>query len=382
MISRMKIGINPDTFEVVSVKPDDRFKHAFCLGKTGSGKSVWLLVTWTNDSHSLVAKILIDPSGFLAGDAYSAMKGKAHYCSLETPISLNPMVSPYKPHQIADIVADTINQMITITTPNQTFTVKMRELLDDAIIYCLSHNQYTLDEVKAYLEAQRGNGETRDGIIARLNFLLQDPDFKQLICGQSSFEINRLIENQESLILDCSGMGFNKKVFIGALLTNLVKSYFIYAKPKEYQPLIMTVDECHNFVSPDFSLILKEGRKYKISTILATTDFSSMPSSLIHAIRSNVGTIICLRAGYIEASMISNEFVNGSSQDILGLEKYHALVKTPDGECIVKLPRPPFIRNIPVKPMEKKKPVDHKWFDLDPTYSFHLTTISNDVAGS
>lgn len=80
--------------------------------------------------------------------------------------------------------------------------------------------------------------------------------------------------------------------------------------------------------------------------------------------------------------MISNEFVNGSSQDILGLEKYHALVKTPDGECIVKLPRPPFIKKIPVKPMEKKKPVDHKWFDLDPTYSFHLTTISNDVAGS
>jgi len=382
LISRMKIGINPDTFEVVSVKPDDRFKHTFCLGKTGTGKSQLLLHFWINDGYSKVARILIDPSGFLSRDAYSASKGKAHYCSLETPISLNPMVSPYKPHQIADIVADTINQMITITTPNQTFTVKMRELLDDAIIYCLSHNQYTLDEVKAYLETQRGNGETRDGIIARLNFLLQDPEFKQLICGQSSFEINHLIENQESLILDCSAMGFNKKVFIGTLLTNLVKSYFIYAKPKRYKPVILTVDECHAHVSPDFSLILKEGRKYQVSTILATTDFSLMPSSLIHTIRSNVGTIICLRAGYVEASMISNEFVSSSSQDILGLEKYHALVKTPDGEYIVKLPRPSFIKNTPVKPMEKKKTVDQKWFDLDPAYSFHLTTISNDVAGS
>jgi len=379
----MKIGINPDTFEVISVKPDERFKHVFCLGKTGTGKSQLLLSFWINDSYSKVAKILIDPSGWLARDAYSAMKGKAHYCSLETPISLNPMVAPYKPHQIVDIVAETINQMVTITTPNQTFTVKMRELLDDAIIYCLSHNQYTLDEVKAYLEAQRGNGETRDGLVARLNYVLEDPEFKQLICGQSSFEINRLIENQESLILDCSAMGFNKKVFIGTLLTNLVKAYFIYAKPKRYKPVILTVDECHNHVSPDFSLILKEGRKYQVSTILATTDFSSMPSSLIHTIRSNVGTIICLRAGYVEASMISNEFVSISCQDILGLEKYHAFVKTPDGECLVKLPRPPFVRNIPVKPMEKKKEtVDLKWFDIDPTYSFHLATISNDAVGS
>lgn len=379
----MKIGINPDTFEVISVKPDERFKHVFCLGKTGTGKSQLLLSFWINDSYSKVAKILIDPSGWLARDAYSAMKGKAHYCSLETPISLNPMVAPYKPHQIVDIVAETINQMVTITTPNQTFTVKMRELLDDAIIYCLNHNQHTLEEVKVYLEAQRGNGETRDGLVARLNYVLEDPEFKQLICGQSSFEINRLIENQESLILDCSAMGFNKKVFIGTLLTNLVKAYFIYAKPKRYKPVILTVDECHNHVSPDFSLILKEGRKYQVSTILATTDFSSMPSSLIHTIRSNVGTIICLRAGYVEASMISNEFVSISCQDILGLEKYHAFVKTPDGECLVKLPRPPFVRNIPVKPMEKKKEtVDLKWFDIDPTYSFHLATISNDAVGS
>ena len=57
---------------------------------------------------------------------------------------------------------------------------------------------------------------------------------------------------------------------------------------------ILTVDEAHNFVSQDFSLVLKEGRKYKIATILATTDFSMMPKTLIHAVLSNAGTLVCL----------------------------------------------------------------------------------------
>ena len=378
----MKLGITSN-FESVSVKPEDRFKHVFQCGKTGTGKSQFLLNAWRSDSYSKVAKILIDPSGFLAKDAYSVMKGKAHYCSLDTPISLNPMIAPYKPFQIADIIAETINQMVAMTTPNQRFTVKMREILDEEVVRCIGLGRTTLEEVKANLEAQKGSAETRDGIIARLNLLLKDPDFKEIICGKSSFEINRLIENQESFILDCSGMGYDKKVFVGALVTNLVKSYFIYSRPKEYKPLVLYVDECHNFLSQDFSLALKEARKYLISVVMATTDFSSISSSLIHTILSNVGTLVCLRAGYIEASMISHEFQGITAGDIQGLEKYHAAVKTPDSEAIVKLPRPLFIKPMEIKPIEvKRRTFNLNWFDL-PSYCFQFDYDQNGtVAGN
>lgn len=372
MISRMKIGNEKETYTPVFVKDKDRFKHVFQCGKTGTGKSQFLLNAWQNDSYTKVAKILIDPSGFLAKDAYSVMKGKVHYCSLNTPIGLNPMIAPYKPYQIADIIAETVNQMVAMTTPNQKFTAKMREILDEEVVRCIGLGRTTLEELKANLEAQKGNAETRDGITARLSLLLKDPDFKEIICGKSSFEINKLIENQESFILDCSGMGYDKKVFIGTLVTNLVKSYFIYARPREYKPLILVVDECHNFLNQDFSLVLKEGRKYKISVVMATTDFSSIPSSLIHTILSNVGTLVCLQAGYVEASMISHEFQNITAGDIQGLEKYHAAVKTPDTEAIVKLPRPIFIKPMEVRPFEvQQRTFDLEWFDL-PSYCFQL----------
>jgi hypothetical protein len=369
MINRMKIGNEKDTYMPVFVRDNDRFKPTLCLGSTGGGKSQWLLSNWYNDSFMRVAKILIDPSGSLSKQAYSVMKGKVHYCSIEHPIGLNPMIAPYKPFQIADLIAETVNQMVVLTTPNEKFTVKMLEILNAEIIRCLELGRTTLEEVKANIQARPGQTETRDGIIARLNLLLQDPDFKEIICGKSSFEIGKLIENRESLILDCSGMGYAKKVFIGTLLTNLVKSYFLYGKPKEYKPLILTIDEAHNFVSQDFGLVLKEGRKYKIATILATTDFSMIPKALIHTLLSNAGTLVCLKAGYIEASMISHEFMDITASDIQGLEKYHAAVKTPDNEAIVKLPRPLLVKQVELKPIEhKERNFDLQWFDLQSCY--------------
>jgi hypothetical protein len=107
MMMRMKIGTNNGM--PVYVKSDDRYKGTLIMGATGGGKTEALLNIIQGDSYSPVAKIVVDPSGFFAKQVYSVMKGKAHYCSLEHPIGLNPMLSPYKPFQVADIIAEAVN---------------------------------------------------------------------------------------------------------------------------------------------------------------------------------------------------------------------------------------------------------------------------------
>jgi len=376
MIQRMKIGNDAETYLPVYVKAEDRFKGVLLLGATGGGKTVTLSHAVQNDSYSPVAKIIVDPSGFFAKEVYAIMKGKADYCSLEHPIGINPMLAPYKPYQIADLISETVNQMVVLTTSNERFTVNMKKILEPEVVKCIELGRTTLEEVNANIEAQRGHAETRDGIIARLSILLQDPDFKQLICGKG-FEINKLIDRQGTFILDCSGMGYAKQVFIGALITNLVKAYFLYSKPKEYKPLILMIDEAHNFVSQEFTIITKQARKYQIATILSTTDFSMMPKPLVHSILSNSGTLVCLRAGHVEASMIAHEFQSIAASDIQGLEKYHAAVKTPDTEAIVKLPRPIFVKPMEVKPTKiERRTFDLQWFDL-PSYSFQFDYDQN-----
>ena len=48
----------------------------------------------------------------------------------------------------------------------------------------------------------------------------------------------------------------------------------------------------------------------------------------------------------------------------------------------MKLPRPLYVREVPIKVMKQEKTFGLKWFDIDPAYSFDFPTIENQVAGS
>lgn len=109
MILRMKLGNDAETCLPVYVKDDDRFKPCIVIGSTGTGKSEWLLNTWGADSFSPVSKIMVEPSGTLSRQAYSVSKGKVKYISIDHPTGINPMLSPYKPFQIADLITETID---------------------------------------------------------------------------------------------------------------------------------------------------------------------------------------------------------------------------------------------------------------------------------
>lgn len=109
MIQKMRLGTEKDSYLPVFVQADDRFKPCIVIGSTGTGKSESLLNIWKGDSYSPVAKILVDPSGTLARQAYSSINGKAKYLSIDHPIGINPLRSPYRPFQIADMVTETID---------------------------------------------------------------------------------------------------------------------------------------------------------------------------------------------------------------------------------------------------------------------------------
>lgn len=177
-LPRLKIGLDAETFMPIYIA--DRHTNMLVLGKSGTGKSTSILGYWETDHVYKNSKVLIDPSGFLSRDAYSISGGM--YCSLGTPISLNPMKTPYTDSQISDLIAEAINQMVAITTPNTPFTVKMRGILDVAVKYCLKNNRRSLINVRDYIANMKGDGETRDGILARLNFILNDERMVKILC--------------------------------------------------------------------------------------------------------------------------------------------------------------------------------------------------------
>lgn len=387
-LPRLKIGLSTDLLPVY-IKDKDRYTNILLLGKSGTGKSSLMASWWEQDCFFKSAKVLIEPSGFLARDCYSIAKGRGHYCSLSTPVSINPMQSPYDPNTISDIIAEALNQVITLTTPNDKLTVKMRGILDKAIKWCLERNRRSLVHVRDFILnlKEPGIGETKDGVIQRLNFLLNDERLLPILCGNNSIEWGALIEKRETFILDCFGMSREKMIFTGNIISQGIKNYFRFQRPAQYKPLALYVDECQNFVNFNFMDILKEGRKYKLSCVLATQDFASIDEKLTK-VMCNVGTLITYRVGFREAQLLANEMgkikedtveyvLQGGklvekrtaydSREVLKtLEKHYLAYMTPQEKGIAKAPRPPLVKKIEPKVVKIQPRSKLAWFPLEP----------------
>lgn len=367
-LSRIRIGRTED---LRSVYCAERYTHLLVLGKSGAGKSSWILGRWEEDERGRCAKALVDP-GFLPRECYAVSKGRAIYCSLDHPVSLNPMQSPYGPDTVSDLIAECVNQVIALTTPNQPFTVKMRSILDDAIKYCLAHNRKNLMNVRDYIATLKGDGETRDGIIHRLNFLVNDERMQPILCGNDSLKWGEFIARGQTFILDCFGMSREKMVFAGNLVSQGIKNYFRYERPRTYHPLALYIDECHNFVNFNFMDILKEGRKFKLSCVLSTQDFASIDERLAR-VMLNVGTLVCFRVGAREAALIAKE-MDCAPQELQFLEKYHLAYMTPKERGFAKAPRPPLAKRMEIKPASTAPRTEPRaqakgWFPLVPCES-------------
>jgi hypothetical protein len=344
VIAPLKIGRNED-YTPVYIKAEHRNKHIFLDASTGGGKTNLLKSFWYQDCLMPVAKVLIDPSGSFAQEAYAMAKRNVVYCSLESPVGINPLMLPYDANDITDIIIESINQVIKLLTDNVLLTVRMRSLLREAIVFCVRNNRKRLDLVVDYIDSLKVHHETRQSIIDRINLFIQDDRLFQMICELPPIDWEDIISNKRAFIMDCQVMNEDKMIFVGTLITQQIKTYFRYTRKEKYQPLILYVDECHNFVNPNTFSVLREGRKYNISAILATTDFAGMDNKLVHTILSNCGTLITFKCGYREAKEICNEFRELNIEDIQFVDKYFCAYRTPDGEGIAKTNLAPFVKD-------------------------------------
>ncbi len=366
MLPRLKMG----TSDFRPVYITERYVQILLTGAPGSGKTSLLLNWWEQDDFFGPAKILVEPSGLMAPEAYSISEKKdLYYCSLETPIPLNPLAQPGTRSQIIDNVCDATNQMVSVSSSSDELSVNMRGLLAKAVNNCLDHNRLSLLNVRDQVAKEKGSELTKKSLIARLDYLLEDERFNKILCGPNPIEWGDFISKGKTLIMDAFGMGRGRMIFCGSLICQGIKNYFRHQRPKVYKPLALYIDECHNFINPNIFDILKEGRKYKISCILSTQDFALISEKLVKTMLS-VGNILTFRVRYEVASRMAREIGILDSEHktvelIQNLPKYHLAYDTPNGRGIAKAPRP-----VAVFPMRPKKPKAQStkkgWFPLEP----------------
>lgn len=347
MLPDLCLGIDR-LFAQADIQGMDLFEHCLILGKSGTGKSTLLLNWWRTLCYFPIAKIMIEPSGFLTRDAYSVAKGKAIYCSQEHPTGLNPMRQNLHPNTISNTVAEAMNQVIELQTDGSTtsFTAPMRVMLDKGVKTSLSKGRKSLLSVRDEIAAMQGNALTRDGILSRMNFLLADERFNKILCSDDTLDIEALTANARTFILDCSGMTHDQMIFAGNVLSQSVTNYLRYCKPETYKPLAMFIDEAHNFTSVNWLTLIKEGRKYKLAAILASQDLAFFPEKM-KTVLLNLGSTVTFRLGHQDAHRIAMEMLI-PFQEIQTLPKFDAVYSTPSARGRVTTEPTIYFRTIPI----------------------------------
>jgi hypothetical protein len=242
----------------------------------------------------------------------------------------------------------------------------MRVILNEETNYCLNHERKSLINVRDRIANRNGDTETRQGILSRLDFVLSDPNIREMLCGTQSIKIGQLIDKAEVFVMNCEKMSIEQMIFVGSVLLQQVAAYFRYEKKpdrKHYKPLRIMIDEAHWFLDDNVLSILKEGRHYRLSSILATQDFALI-SQHIHRVMMNVGTLISFRIGYQEAQILARE-MNIKPEDIMFLEKWHCYYKTENQVGMCKARSPVYIKKIEPRP-KPKRTLQGSWFPLEP----------------
>lgn len=184
-----------------------------------------------------------------------------------------------------------------------------------------------------------------------------------------SIEWGELIRNKESFILDCAGMSREQMIFTGTLISQGIKNYYLFARPEQYFPCSIFIDEFQNFVNENMYSILAESRKYFVSFCMATQSFATFNDRMVRSML-NVGNIVAFKLAYRDASLISKE-LGMAPEDLQNLEKYHCAFMTPKGSGIAKAPSPPIFkeRKPPVAAEPQRNSKKPSWFTLEPLES-------------
>ncbi len=364
----------------VYISEDDRRRHIYIIGKTGTGKSELLKQLILQDikagkgvcfidPHDTIEKLLelipperaedviyFDPSDSERPMGLNMLEAQTeeqkHY--VVTSI-VGLMYKLYDPHQTG-IIGPRFehairNAMLTVMAePGNTFVEIVRALTDSSFVQELLPKvtdpivrRYWTDQIAQTADFHKS--EVLDYIVSKFGRFVTNKLMRNII-GQSksAFNFRNVMDEGKILLINLAKgkIGEENSNFLGLIL---VPKILIAAMSRQDVPeekrrdFYLYVDEFQNFATPDFATILSEARKYHLSLTVANQFIGQMEEEVKNAVFGNVGSLISFRVGVSDASYLQHEYQPTFSEaDLINIEKYHAYVKT----IVGNEPVPPF----------------------------------------
>lgn len=377
------------------IRPDDRRRHVYVIGKTGMGKSTLLENMVFSDIHGGKGVGVIDPHGDLIEAILRFIpKHRSNDVVLfdpadrDWPISFNMLEAP-NPDQ-RPLVASGLMSVFTKLWPDA-FSGRMEHILRNTLLALLEcegssmlgilrmfgDDRYrvkivshvTDPVVKSFWETEytgwsdKYRTEAVAAIQNKIGQLLTTPLIRNIV-GQvkSTLNVRQAMDEGRIVLVNLSKgkLGEDTAKFLGSML---VTKFQIDAMSradipeKERRDFYLYVDEFQNFATRSFATILSEARKYRLALTMANQYVSQLligdgDSSLRDAVFGNVGSLVSFQVGPDDAEPLSLQFEEmAMPNDILSLPKYHAYMRllidgiTSKPFSVATLPPPAFIQD-------------------------------------
>lgn len=376
----------------VYISEDDRRRHMYIIGKTGTGKTEMLKDLIMQDIRAGKGICYMDPHGDAVKDILKMIPPERaedvvyfNPADTDRPMGLNLLEAKTEDqkHFVATAI---INMMYKLFDPYKTGIVgpRFEHAVRNAMLTVMCDEGATFIEVVRVLTdakyVQELLPKVKDPIIRRYwtDQIAQTADFHKSevldyivskfgrfvtnkmvrnIIGQSksAFSFREIMDEQKILLINLAKgeIGEENSNFLGLILVPrlLMAAMSRQDVPEEERKdFYLYVDEFQNFATPDFAQILSEARKYRLNLVVANQFIGQVEEDLKNAIFGNVGTIACFRVGVTDANYLAREFTPVfTEEDLLNIERYHVYTKT----TVKNEPVPPFSMDL-TKDMEKQ----------------------------
>jgi hypothetical protein len=359
----------------VYMTDEDRRRHLYLVGQTGTGKSTLLGNLIIEDIQAGRGVAIIDPHGDLVENALGFVPKERmddviyfNPGDLSRPMGINMLdYNLNKPEEKTFIVNEMINIFDKLYDLKTTGGPMFEQYMRNALLLMMEdmpNEPTTLIEVPRIFsdaawrakklerirnpvvidfwqkEATKAGGEASLAnmtpyITSKFTTFISN-DYMRPIVGQpkSAFNFREAMDSGKILLINLSkgrigdlnasllGLIFTGKILMAAL------SRVEIAEIEKRRDFYLYIDEFQNFATDSISTILSEARKYRLDLTVAHQFIAQLTEKIRDSVFGNVGSILAFRTGVQDAEFLEKQFEpTFNRNDLINIDNLNAYAR-------------------------------------------------------
>jgi predicted DNA-binding transcriptional regulator AlpA len=358
----------------VSLSTEERLRHTYVIGASGTGKSTLLLSMAMQDIEAGNGFAVLDPHGDLIEDILARIPEEragdvvvfdpadeaypvgfnilSAHSELERTLLSSDLVAVFKRlstsfgDQMVAVLGNAILAFLESTEGgtlldlrrfliDKSFRARFLETVQDEQVVSYWQEEFTLLK-----------GLPHAPILTRLNTFLRSKLIRHMVAQKEDrLDMRAIMDGKKILLAKLSqgGIGEENSHLLGSLIVAKIAQAAMSRQDEAATnrvPFFLYIDEFHHFITPSLAAILSGARKYGLGLTLAhqeTRQLRSRNEDVASAVLANAYTRIVFRVGEQDAKTLSDGFSFFDAADLQNLGV---------GEAIARIERRDFDFNL------------------------------------